>query len=94
MKNLWSDFKKFLVQGDLVAVAVAFVIGAAFLYYFVFPAVFQFFISFESYNSAIPIELQARISEYLDLVVKLILGFGVAFQLPIILIEGRRANHA
>lgn len=30
MKNLWSDFKKFLVQGDLVAVAVAFVIGAAF----------------------------------------------------------------
>ncbi len=30
MKTLWSDFKKFLVQGDLVAVAVAFVIGAAF----------------------------------------------------------------
>ncbi|MFM7271478.1 MAG: large conductance mechanosensitive channel protein MscL [Actinomycetes bacterium] len=30
MKSLWSDFKKFLVQGDLVAVAVAFVIGAAF----------------------------------------------------------------
>jgi large conductance mechanosensitive channel len=30
VKNLWSDFKKFLVQGDLVAVAVAFVIGAAF----------------------------------------------------------------
>lgn len=30
MKGIWSDFKKFLVQGDLVAVAVAFVIGAAF----------------------------------------------------------------
>lgn len=30
MQHLWSDFKKFLVQGDLVAVAVAFVIGGAF----------------------------------------------------------------
>lgn len=30
MKNLWDDFKKFLFQGDLVAVAVAFVLGLAF----------------------------------------------------------------
>ncbi len=30
MKDLWSDFKKFLLQGDLVAIAVAFIIGAAF----------------------------------------------------------------
>jgi large conductance mechanosensitive channel len=28
--NLWSDFKKFLLQGDLVSVAVAFIIGLAF----------------------------------------------------------------
>src|SRR4051794_9403034 len=30
MSNLWSDFKKFIMQGDLVAVAVAFIIGLAF----------------------------------------------------------------
>lgn len=30
MKNIWSDFKKFVMQGDLVSVAVAFVIGLAF----------------------------------------------------------------
>jgi large conductance mechanosensitive channel len=30
VKNLWSDFKKFLMQGDLVAIAVAFILGAAF----------------------------------------------------------------
>ena len=30
MNNLWSDFKKFIMQGDLVAVAVAFIIGLAF----------------------------------------------------------------
>jgi large conductance mechanosensitive channel len=28
--NLWSDFKKFIMQGDLVAVAVAFILGLAF----------------------------------------------------------------
>jgi large conductance mechanosensitive channel len=30
VSNLWSDFKKFVMQGDLVAVAVAFIIGLAF----------------------------------------------------------------
>jgi large conductance mechanosensitive channel len=30
MSNLWNDFKKFLMQGDLVAIAVAFILGAAF----------------------------------------------------------------
>jgi large conductance mechanosensitive channel len=28
--NLWADFKKFIMQGDLVAVAVAFILGLAF----------------------------------------------------------------
>lgn len=30
MNGLWADFKKFIMQGDLVAIAVAFVLGAAF----------------------------------------------------------------
>ena len=30
MHNLLSDFKKFIMQGDLVSVAVAFIIGLAF----------------------------------------------------------------
>jgi large conductance mechanosensitive channel len=30
MSNLWNDFKKFLMQGDLVAIAVAFILAAAF----------------------------------------------------------------
>ncbi len=30
MSNLWNDFKKFIMQGDLVAIAVAFILGAAF----------------------------------------------------------------
>lgn len=30
MSRVWNDFKKFIMQGDLVAVAVAFIIGLAF----------------------------------------------------------------
>jgi large conductance mechanosensitive channel len=30
MHNLWSDFKKFIMQGDLVSIAVAFILGLAF----------------------------------------------------------------
>ena len=30
MRNLWNDFKKFIMQGDLVAIAVAFILGLAF----------------------------------------------------------------
>ncbi len=30
MSNLWDDFKKFIMQGDLVSVAVAFILGLAF----------------------------------------------------------------
>jgi large conductance mechanosensitive channel len=30
MHALWEDFKKFVMQGDLVAIAVAFILGLAF----------------------------------------------------------------
>lgn len=30
MHNLWNDFKKFIMQGDLIAIAVAFILGLAF----------------------------------------------------------------
>jgi large conductance mechanosensitive channel len=30
VSNLWDDFKKFAMQGDLVSVAVAFILGLAF----------------------------------------------------------------
>ncbi|EOB10295.1 Sec-independent protein translocase protein TatC [Rickettsia prowazekii str. GvF12] len=34
----------------------------------------------------VPIILEARISEYLNLVIHLIIAFGIAFQLPIVII--------
>ncbi len=65
-----------------------FFLGALMVYKLVFPLAFKFFLSFQNFNpqNSLPIELQAKISEYLDLVMQLIFAFGLAFQLPIILI--------
>jgi len=71
----------------LVASPLLFVMGAAVVYYFVIPVAWKFFIGFEipADGHGLPIELQPKIGEYLDLVMKLILAFGVAFQLPVAL---------
>jgi sec-independent protein translocase protein TatC len=71
----------------LAATPVLFFTGGAFVYYFVMPMAWRFFISFESPGGpgTLPIELEARVSEYLDLVMKLIFAFGIAFELPVAL---------
>ena len=72
----------------LVAAPVLFLSGAAFAYYFIFPAAWKFFLGFESTGSAggLPIQLETRVSDYLSIVTQLILAFGVSFQLPVILV--------
>ncbi|MDW8124290.1 MAG: twin-arginine translocase subunit TatC [Geminicoccaceae bacterium] len=72
----------------LIATPVLFFLGGAFVYYFVFPAAWRFFLSFETLNpdpGSLPIQLEARVGEYLDLVMKLIFAFGIGFQLPVAL---------
>ena len=69
----------------LAATPILFVMGASLAYYFVFPFAWRFFLSFETPNGAggLPIQLEAKVSEYLDLVMKLIFAFGIAFELPV-----------
>jgi len=70
----------------LVATPVMFTVGAALAYYVVFPFAWKFFLSFQtSGNGGMDIELQAKVSEYLTLVTKMILAFGICFELPVIL---------
>lgn len=71
----------------LIATPVLFILGGALAYYFVFPFAWRFFASFQSQTGGggVPIELLPRVSEYLDLVMKLIFAFGITFQLPVLL---------
>lgn len=72
----------------LIATPILFLIGAAFAYYVVFPLAWTFFLSFEipGANGSMPIQLEARVSEYLSLSMTVIFAFGIAFELPVILI--------
>jgi sec-independent protein translocase protein TatC len=74
----------------IAATPVLFLAGAALAYYFIFPVAFGFFLSFQTPTSnpapdGMQIELMARVSEYLGLVMKLVLAFGIAFELPVAL---------
>ncbi|MCD6035807.1 MAG: tatC [Rickettsiales bacterium] len=72
----------------LISSPILFLMGAALVYYFIFPLAWQFFLSFEQPQGTtdLPIQLEARVSEYLSLVLQLIFAFGIAFQLPLVLI--------
>jgi sec-independent protein translocase protein TatC len=71
----------------LIATPVLFVLGAALVFFFILPVALKFFASFQQVGEEgrATIELLPRVSEYLSLVMTLILAFGIAFQLPIIL---------
>lgn len=60
--------------------------GSFFVFYLVMPRAWQFFLSFENNSTIVPLVLEARISEYLSLVIQLMIAFGVTFQLPIIVV--------
>jgi len=71
----------------LIASPILFFIGGALVYFVIFPLAWQFFLSFETMggDGALPIELEAKVNEYLSLVMKLIFAFGLCFQLPVLM---------
>lgn len=71
----------------LVAAPILFITGAALAYYFVMPKAWKFFVSFEIPGGAgtLPLMVEAKVSEYLSLVMQLVFAFGLAFQLPVLL---------
>ena len=71
----------------LVATPFMFLVGAGFLYYLILPVALKFFVGFEMPQSdgTLPIQLEAKMSEYLSLVMTLVLAFGISFELPVLL---------
>jgi sec-independent protein translocase protein TatC len=79
--------EKNVVLPYLLATPVLFILGSALVYYLIMPLAIKFFLSFESIggNGALPIQLEAKVNEYLSLIMRLILAFGLCFQLPVAL---------
>lgn len=71
----------------LICSPILFFTGGAMVYYIVLPLAWKFFLSFQSKgaHTVLPIILEAKVGEYLDLVMTLIFAFGLCFQLPILL---------
>jgi len=79
--------EKIAIMPYLVITPILFFLGGALVYYLVMPLAIKFFLSFESTGFAtnLPIQLEAKVNEYLSLVMKLIFAFGLSFQLPVVL---------
>jgi sec-independent protein translocase protein TatC len=70
----------------LLASPVLFLMGAALVYFVMLPFVLWFSLNQQIIgNAAISVQLLPKVSDYLSLVITLLLGFGLCFQLPVIL---------
>jgi sec-independent protein translocase protein TatC len=79
--------EKIAILPYLVLTPVLFFLGGMLVYYLIMPLAIKFFLSFESsgLSTNLPIQLEAKVNEYLSLVMKLIFAFGISFQLPVVL---------
>ena len=78
----------------LIATPFLFFAGGALVYYYVLPVAWKFFIGFETAggDGTLAIQLEAKVNEYLSLVMRLIFAFGISFELPVVLTLMARAG--
>jgi sec-independent protein translocase protein TatC len=79
--------EKIAILPYLILTPILFFLGGMLVYYLIMPLAIKFFLSFESsgISTNLPIQLEAKVNEYLSLVMKLIFAFGISFQLPVVL---------
>ena len=84
--GLYKNEKKALLP-YLIFTPILFLFGGLLVYYLIMPLAIKFFLSFESIgtSTSLPIQLEAKVNEYLSLIMRLIFAFGISFQLPILL---------
>ncbi|MFN7709468.1 MAG: twin-arginine translocase subunit TatC [Holosporales bacterium] len=72
----------------LVATPLLFFCGGIFAYTVIIPNAWAFFLQFETPAevTALSIQLEARVGEYLALTMQLVMAFGICFLLPVLLV--------
>ncbi len=88
--GLHKNEKQFLIPIFLFS-PLLFIMGAAFAFYVLFPFVFKFFIEINE-SVSVPTVLLPSIKGYLAFSIGLLKVFGLAFQLPLILVGLNRAG--
>jgi len=84
--GLYKNEKRTLLP-YLIATPTLFLLGGMLVYYLIMPLAIKFFLSFETSPgvNTLPIQLEAKVNEYLSLIMRLIFAFGLSFQLPVLL---------
>ena len=84
--GLYKNEKRALLP-YLIATPILFLLGGMLVYYLVMPLAIKFFVTFETSAqiNSLPIQLEAKVNEYLSLIMRLIFAFGLSFQLPVLL---------
>ena len=84
--GLYKNEKRALLP-YLIATPTLFLLGGMLVYYLIMPLAIKFFLSFETTTqfTNLPIQLEAKVNEYLSLIMRLIFAFGISFQLPVLL---------
>ena len=81
------EHEKLAIMPYLILTPILFLLGGMLVYYLIMPLAIKFFLSFETSAqiSSLPIQLEAKVNEYLSLIMRLIFAFGISFQLPVLL---------
>lgn len=90
--NIWAFVAPGLKKNErnfiwpiLIMSPILFVAGAAFAFYILFPYVFKFFIDLNM-GASVPIMMLPAAKDYLAFAIGLLKVFGIAFQLPLVMV--------
>jgi sec-independent protein translocase protein TatC len=91
--GLYRDEKKAFLP-FLFATPILFFLGGALVYYFIMPLAWEFFLNFQTLGGegTLPVQVEPKVDQYLSLVLRLIFAFGLAFELPVLLMLLARAG--
>jgi len=76
----------------LMATPVLFIAGASLAYFIVMPTAFRWFLGFQGEVAGLSQEALPAMGDYLDLVMRFILAFGISFLLPVLMLLLNRAG--